>query len=163
MHTSLHVGSLRRVGSDPAIGTSTGSRGTQSRNSSVSTWPSWFLSLAHSSRSADQPQIPSDSHDMKNGLTQGKILTGNHRCSNEIWDFPVIFPVSQSIETCLGISNDIVQLPQLSLLAPHHRSTSHHLNCANRFGLAWRNPETVPLMSLSVSPCLSSVCASFPI
>ena len=25
-----------------------------------------------------------------NGLTQGKILTGNHRFSHEIWDRPVI-------------------------------------------------------------------------
>ena len=34
-----------------------------------------------------------------NGLTKkGKILTGNHRFSNGIWDFPVIFPFNQSIE-----------------------------------------------------------------
>ena len=29
---------------------------------------------------------------------QGKS-TGIHRCSNEIWDFPVIFPLNQSTET----------------------------------------------------------------
>lgn len=41
------------------------------------------------------------------------------------------------------LPHDIVQLPQLSPLAPHHRSTSHHLNCAKRFGLlAWRKPDT---------------------
>ena len=29
------------------------------------------------------------------GSTQGKISTGNHRFSNEICDFPVIFPLNQ--------------------------------------------------------------------
>ena len=29
---------------------------------------------------------------------KGKILTGNHRFSPEIFDFPVIFPLNQSIE-----------------------------------------------------------------
>ena len=28
------------------------------------------------------------------GRLKGKILTGNHRCSPEIWDFPVIVPVN---------------------------------------------------------------------
>ena len=50
---------------------------------------------------------------------------------------PMIFPLNG------WLPHDIVQLPQLSPLAPHHRSTSHHLNCAKRFGLlAWRKPDT---------------------
>ena len=32
------------------------------------------------------------------GKLKGKILTGNHRYSHEIGDFPVIFPLNQSIE-----------------------------------------------------------------
>ena len=28
-----------------------------------------------------------------------KILPGNHRCSHEKWDFPVIFPLNQSIDS----------------------------------------------------------------
>ena len=30
-----------------------------------------------------------------NGLDEGKILTGNHRFSHEIWDCPVFFPLNQ--------------------------------------------------------------------
>ena len=37
--------------------------------------------------------------------------TGNHRFSHEIWGFPVIFPLNQSIETYLNIS----QLYQIHL------------------------------------------------
>ena len=34
-----------------------------------------------------------------NGLTKkGKSKTGNHGLSHEIWDFPVICPLTQSIE-----------------------------------------------------------------
>ena len=44
-----------------------------------------------------------------NGLTTKGKSTGNHRFSYEIWDVPVIFPLSQSIETLFifpGIWND---------------------------------------------------------
>ena len=33
-----------------------------------------------------------------NGLTKKGKSTGNHRFSHEIWDFPVIFPLNQSID-----------------------------------------------------------------
>ena len=44
-----------------------------------------------------------DRKNFKENLNQwvdkkGKILTGNHRFSHEIWDVPVIFPLNQSID-----------------------------------------------------------------
>ena len=38
-----------------------------------------------------------------NGLTTKGKSTGNHRFSHEIWDFPVIFPLNQSIHVHMGM------------------------------------------------------------
>ena len=41
---------------------------------------------------------PEQNHPGFYGLVEVKILTGNHRFFDEIWDFPVIVPLNQSIE-----------------------------------------------------------------
>ena len=38
-----------------------------------------------------------------NGLTKKGKSIGNHRFSHEIWYFPVIFPLNQSIESFVGV------------------------------------------------------------
>ena len=52
------------------------------------------------------------------GWLKGKS-TGNHRFSYEIWDFPVIFPLNQSIELCKGISLENMALYGLELNLKH--------------------------------------------
>ena len=50
-----------------------------------------------------------------NGLVEGKILTGNHRFSHEIWEFPVDFPLSQPIEETITNTKEIVPIRYLLL------------------------------------------------
>ena len=39
---------------------------------------------------------------------KGKILTGNHRLSHQMWDFPVIFPLNQSIDSMILKMNQLL-------------------------------------------------------
>ena len=51
------------------------------------------------------------------GDKKGKIETGNHRFSDEIWDFPAIFPLINQLSLDLGV---YIRSTKIFAIENHH-------------------------------------------
>ena len=65
----------------------------------------------------------------------------NHRFSHEIWDFPVIFPLNQSIDQQISEENDakiaaVLHMEVMLTLLLHHLGHVHDLLLARELGIS---------------------------